>query len=76
MAGNKRGFVVIPAMRNPRTGRITKRNIAAGFYDSDGKFHPIRASFDYDPGRTGEMRSLGKGLRVPRKKKKKTARRR
>lgn len=31
-----------------------KRNIAAGFYDEDGYFHPIRASYDYSRKRTGE----------------------
>lgn len=53
MPGRK-GVVVIPAIRNPRTGKITKRNIAAGFYDEDGIFHPIRASFDYDRSRAGD----------------------
>lgn len=36
---------------NPR-----KRNVAAGFVDEDGIFHPIRASFDYNRGRAGEGR--------------------
>jgi hypothetical protein len=36
---------------NPRTPR---RNVAAGFYDEDAVFHPIRASFDYSPARAGE----------------------
>lgn len=31
-----------------------KRNVAAGFYDEDGIFHPMRASYDYDPKRVGE----------------------
>jgi hypothetical protein len=30
------------------------KNIAAGFYDSRGIFHPIRASGDYDPNRLTE----------------------
>jgi hypothetical protein len=34
---------------NPR-----RRNIAAGFYDEDGYFHPIRASYDYSAKRAGE----------------------
>lgn len=40
-----------------------KRNVAAGFYDEDGYFHPIRASFDYDSHRAGEGRKKN-----PRKK--------
>lgn len=35
---------------NPRR----KRNVAAGFYDEDGYFHPIRASYDYDRKRGGD----------------------
>lgn len=31
-----------------------KRNVAAGFYDEDGYFHPIRASYDYSRSRAGE----------------------
>jgi hypothetical protein len=31
-----------------------RRNIAAGFYDEDGYFHPIRASWDYSRSRAGE----------------------
>ncbi|MBF6570482.1 MAG: hypothetical protein IVW54_16570 [Candidatus Binataceae bacterium] len=53
VAGRKVGGRFV---RNPR------RNIAAGFHDEEGQFHPIRASFDYDPGRAGESRR-------PRKKK-------
>lgn len=50
-------------------GRRYLRNIAAGFYDSEGIFHPIRASHDYQPYRVGE--------RGPRRKaKRKAARRR
>lgn len=30
------------------------RNIAAGFMDEEGIFHPIRASHDYKPSRAGE----------------------
>ncbi len=33
-----------------------RQNIAAGFHDEDGVFHPIRASHDYDPARVGEKR--------------------
>lgn len=66
----KRGYIAIPATRNPRTGRIIKRNIAAGFYDEDGQFHPIRASFDYSPGRVGEKgRAPKKRAKAKRRKK-------
>ena len=57
MAG-KRGYVLVPAVRNPG-GKIVPRrgkNVAAGFVDEDGIFHPIRASFDYSPKRAGEGR--------------------
>lgn len=37
-----------------------KTNVAAGFYDEDGYFHPIRASYDYSPKRAGEGRKKGK----------------
>lgn len=35
-------------------GRALLNNIAAGFYDEEGIFHPIRASFDYSARRAGE----------------------
>ena len=31
-----------------------RRNVAAGFYDEEGIFHPIRASYDYSRKRAGE----------------------
>ena len=30
------------------------KNIAAGFHDAQGRFHPIRAAADYDPSAVGE----------------------
>jgi hypothetical protein len=54
--------------RNPG-GSITikpLRNVAAGFYDEEGIFHPMRASHDYDPSRVGERgraKSRAKGKR-------------
>jgi hypothetical protein len=42
------------ASKNPR------RNIAEGFHDSKGVFHPIRASADYDPSRGGDATRKGK----------------
>lgn len=53
-------------------GRRYLKNIAAGFYDEDGIFHPIRASYDYSPGRAGEARRR----RPKAKKRTKTRRRR
>ena len=44
-----------------------RRNVAAGFVDEDGTFHPIRSSFDYDPSRVGER---------AKKRKKKVAKKR
>ena len=42
----------------PSTKRAPKRkNVAAGFYDEDGYFHPIRASYDYDSRRTTNPRA-------------------
>jgi hypothetical protein len=38
-------------LMNPKGKR---RNVAAGFYDEDGYFHPIRASFDYSGSRAGD----------------------
>lgn len=53
---SRKGYLMIPARRNPG-GRITPRqNVAAGFYDEDGGFHPIRASFDYSAKRAGEKK--------------------
>ena len=54
----KRGKVHII---NP--GKI--RNIAQGFFDQSGTFHPIRASEDYDSSRVGESKKKKK----PTKKK-------
>ncbi len=42
--------------RDPEERLRRRRNIAAGYYDEDGIFHPIRASYDYDPSRVGEKR--------------------
>ena len=55
-------------------GRRYLRNIAAGFYDSEGIFHPIRASHDYQPYLAGEK--AGRRSRPKRKAKRKAKRRR
>jgi hypothetical protein len=49
--------------RRARPRRRMRRNIAAGFYDEDGYFHPIRASYDYKPERAGEGRKRRKSRR-------------
>ena len=43
-----------------------KRNVAAGFVDEEGVFHPIRASYDYSAKRAGEAK---KRTAKPRKTK-------
>lgn len=48
------------------------RNVAAGFYDGSGVFHPIRSAADYDGGIAGE--TGGKPRRTRSKKKKAAAR--
>jgi len=40
-------------VKNP-AGKKSAKNVAMGFHDLRGVFHPIRASADYDPGRAGE----------------------
>lgn len=45
-------------------------NIAAGFHDEEGIFHPIRSSFDYDPSRVGEVTRAKKKKKRPAAKKK------
>ena len=47
------------------------RNIAEGFYDRKGVFHPIRASSDYSSSRAGE----GKRRRKAKKSRKRKHRR-
>lgn len=47
-----------------------ERNVAAGFYDGSGVFHPIRSSADYDGGTAGET---GGKARHTRSKKKRAA---
>ena len=60
-----------------RTGDVWKRkakgnpkrqNIAQGFYDGNGIFHPIRASADYDGGTAGETGGRAKHTRSKKKK--------
>lgn len=38
----------------------TRKNVAEGFYDKSGVFHPIRASSDYDPSRGDAERKTRK----------------
>lgn len=55
-----------------------RKNIAAGFHDEEGIFHPIRASFDYDPARGGDRarkaRPKAKVKKKPKARKKAKAR--
>lgn len=51
--------LVRDVVRWTRQGRrvranVRRPNVAAGFYDEEGVFHPIRASFDYRARRAGE----------------------
>jgi hypothetical protein len=63
---SRHGYLMIPVSRNP-AGRLRSRpNVAAGFFDDSGIFHPIRASVDYDPSRARETRK-----RKPKVKKRK-----
>ena len=55
--------------KNPR------RNIAEGFHDSKGVFHPIRSSVDYDPSRGGDVRKGGKKKKARKAKAKAKPRR-
>lgn len=53
-----------------------RRNVAAGFYDEDGIFHPIRASYDYNRARTHEGRpktAKGRADLAARQRKRKAA---
>lgn len=63
--------------RAEAAGRRFLRNIAAGFYDASGVFHPIRASDDYDRRRVGERlaRPARRSARAKRRPARKPARR-
>ena len=57
-------------MAKKRKLKRTKRNIEQGFVDSSGRFHPIRASSDYDEDEVGERVNYSrKKKRNPRKRK-------
>lgn len=43
------------------------RNVAAGFYDGSGVFHPIRSSSDYDAGTVGETGGKARHTRSKKK---------
>jgi hypothetical protein len=51
-----------PGGRDPSTGKPWGKNVAAGYVDEEGEFHPIRASYDYSGSRAGD---------APKKSKKK-----
>lgn len=58
--------LMVPGSSLKKNPRSKRKNVAAGFYDEDGYFHPLRASFDYSASRAGE-----KAKRKPAKKKRK-----
>ena len=61
-----------PRKNNPRHYRHRRNeSVAMGFYDGQGRFHPIRASDDYDPEAVGEGRAY-----APAKKRKKKGKKR
>ena len=67
----KVGNEIVADIKKVAAPKGRAKNIAAGFYDEFGQFHPIRASYDYDSNRVeGEV---GK-KRKPRKKAKKVNR--
>lgn len=74
----KQGKGIVPASKrgyylDRATGMVFSkkaRNVAQGFFDGNGVFHPIRSSSDYDAGTAGET---GKKPIRTRSKKRKTA---
>jgi hypothetical protein len=50
---NENGSVSVMTEEH-RQNRGRRRNVTAGFYDEEGMFHPIRASYDYSRSRAGE----------------------
>lgn len=66
----------IPVTRNPQGKMVAARispNIAAGFVDEDGIFHPIRSSFDYSRERAGEKVKVRGAVKKRKPAKKKAA---
>lgn len=51
--------------------RRKNESVEMGFYDSKGRFHPIRASDDYDPDAVGEGRQYARAKKKKAKKSKK-----
>lgn len=51
---------------NPGKARVA--NVAQGFVDSSGVFHPIRASGDYSPAKVGEKKKRATKKRAVTKK--------
>lgn len=67
-AGHWKRFRGNPYKKHTIRGRNPfKRNIAEGFYDKAGTFHPIRHSSDYSRARVGE----GTGRAKPKARRKK-----
>lgn len=59
--------LIIPARGNPRLYRVIKRNVE-GFKDARGRFHPIRAGDEYDPGALSDPTEYQRGRRRAKKK--------
>lgn len=55
------------ALKKALKANRRKRNVAAGYVDQGGVFHPIRASFDYSAKKAGEAKKKTK-KRAPKKK--------
>jgi hypothetical protein len=69
---NPNGSVSLMVPKSSLKKNPKRRNIAAGFYDEDGYFHPIRASYDYSPSRAGDKPA--KRAKAKAKKKRKAKR--
>jgi hypothetical protein len=55
---------ILGRLFKPKRKNSRRRNVAAGFVDEEGLFHPIRASFDYSGKRAGDAPKR----RAPRKR--------
>lgn len=56
--GTERNGRFKPAKKNAKRARA--RNVEYGFHDAEGRFHPIRASSDYEVGATAKKKAAKK----------------
>lgn len=63
---NPNGSVEIVGVGKKTKSR--RRNVAAGYVDGAGRFHPLRASYDYSPKRAGEKSPWVRGRAAPKRK--------